>query len=273
MERDFRFQFDKARVFSGWAGLTARRAVLRPLFGKAVGRTEVVKQTRNCLFAWRSRVSELSASFAACSRRHDWEQNTRNCQPAFVVLPGKSWACAVPTICPFCYARAVAQLWTVAERSFMPYFDMATSPYWLLERRYRSPVAFADATMLRYNYQFAAEKRRQLFKHYGAIGGYGCLRVEPTTSPVVWSFSGRQLFKVPANGSYRAVMPKEIITIHETPTRALLSAALARTCRYPKLLLRAPVADVVPILDFQTRSRVRLSALFGDFRSGSDECG
>ncbi len=263
MDGDIFFQFGP--LLSGMAARAARLAVIMPLFGPATSRDMLLQKAGFVQYAWRARVDEMCRFGVVASRRNNWQRRARNCFPAFTAASPRTFFCDSPT-CPLCYARKVARVYQAAEHSFEDLFGLrpGTSPWWILERRLKSPLTWPDPVAVVRGLSGRGEKRAEQMKRFQAAGGYTFCALLPGRYPNDWVYSLRQLFRVPAGIEYDAA-PGESIRVHEHPTRTKLASAVARTCAYPRKWLRAPMSRMAPLLDARAEVRVRDSSFLGDF--------
>lgn len=263
--------FHMQQAYTGYGAWVARRAVLCALFGRATGNEDVIAKTLMTLTAWRDRVDELVAAGALMTQRSRFRERARNCPPAFATTVLSPIACDCTQICPFCYARDVIRVWHAVDGAFADVVNLpeGRSPFWVLERVAKGQATGATEGELIEHMRFCIQGRRLNFGRFHAIGGYGTLLVTPAVAVNTWNLTVRQLFKVPA-GLVVTPGDNETIRIEERPTRVNLAAAVSRTCRYPKRLLRGPIDRVRFFLDAKRRGGIRSSALLGDFRGAGD---
>lgn len=87
-----------------------------------------------------------------------------------------------------------------------------------------------------------------------------------------WAVALRQLWMVPTgarlpaiNATGAANRPRDIVV--RSPSREAVMRAVAKTCRYPRVLLSPALDGEYPLRLLDARRGIQLSAMYGSFRS------
>ncbi len=119
------FDFEFRWVPNTYQARIQRAAVLYPLMGMARTAGEISVKARSLVRVWRARAAVLAdAGWLPRADRRGLVY-ARNCTPAFVYAVPKSRPCNSRTICPFCYARWVREIWMKIDGVF-PYGRQVT---------------------------------------------------------------------------------------------------------------------------------------------------
>lgn len=109
-------RFDYCRPYRAAAIMTARAAVLTPTTHPTDSDASLYAAMRLLSIRWRHAATQLC--------QHGWQPRGRmlddeesmawllNCRPPFAEVCQKTWFCRMADICPYCYARRIAGLYT-----------------------------------------------------------------------------------------------------------------------------------------------------------------
>lgn len=111
-------EFDFKFIPNRYEDRVQRSAVLYPLTKKCLNGHQVRTQVGVMQRMWRARVGALTG----CG----WEPRpsrgsigfARNCLPTFLYAEPRTRPCNCATICPFCYARWVREVWLTVDAAF-----------------------------------------------------------------------------------------------------------------------------------------------------------
>lgn len=283
-----------------------RAAVLHRLRRRSHSLKQMTAATITLVGAWRFRLHELydvgwqpaGETATATAQATKWAF-MRNCCPTFVYCTPRTATCCVRHLCPFCYARAVGEVFLRLDKAFpnprqtgptrrsltdeplrrVQITDQprpaAQFPYHLLERRVKQLLAFMpepnlddhdEFTWLQASLGKIIKARRTRIRRVGALGAYSHMTVEPATGG--WLISLNELFMVPAGFDHSHVDKPpgggSVLRRHARPSRKVIYNAVARVCAYPVGLFAGDVGLAMTAL--HARYKRKLSASFGRLR-------
>lgn len=296
--------FRPTTVATSYVAKLQRGAVLRPLAADRLGKRGSVAAIKSATLhvsrLWRDRIAELQehgGPFTHGSRDPEARvQYMRNCMPAFAGVRPTANVCNARTICPFCYARQVGELWgrfvrAMPGRQFqeeepqeapgelraitLDEVPQKSAEYHLIERRNirRIPYHVQTLSDVGVTTQFVTQllqsvsaARAAMLRRVRPYGAYSALTVEPDTHG--WRIKSRQLFIVRKNDNIEHLLDpvtRGMCYRHVYPTRDILLRALTATCIYPRRMM-----DGDPLLTsiiLKASAGVRLSSTAGALRS------
>lgn len=157
---DLKFTFDW--VPNTYAAAIQRATVLSAIRGYGKGRMhlpeQVRQQTEVLVRQWRARLHSLTTSGYSFVTSESSLQYTRNCAPTFVKAVPTTRVCKLFYLCPFCYARRVADIWTTVDAAFPNPRDVLTD----VEVPFNSPAPLRSAPLPRRARATQADGERQL---------------------------------------------------------------------------------------------------------------
>lgn len=113
---DLEFNFDY--VPNRYVDRVQRAAVLYPLTKKCRSVRQMRAQIAALQIMWRARVSALTNQGWVPHPGPNSIVFARNCLPTFAYTTPRTRPCGTPTVCPFCYARWVREIWMTVDQSF-----------------------------------------------------------------------------------------------------------------------------------------------------------
>ena len=304
-EIDFTFKFSP----NTYKDLIQRMAVLYPLTKQAKALTEVPGLTKQVVGMWRARVGALTGVGWEPSRGGETKHAilyARNCCPTFTYTEPRARPCKHSTICPFCYARWVREVWLRLDNAFPAPDPVAQAPgelevnrelrvimldddpvdteyhsttfnYHLIERHVTvyldvlpspCPEELTLAANLAELLRNISGARKAAVDLVDPTGAFVYTTIEPNDDGRKWKIHLRQLLRVHADQE----IPDEYtstaskFTRHERPTRKIILGAVARACRYPVGLIRGDAERTALLLDARRQAHHRASAFYGAFR-------
>jgi hypothetical protein len=266
--------FTPQKVYDGYPAKTARMAVLSSIFGPCPKHAIICKRTLALLFQWREWLDLLHQTGSPLIPDAAKLQSLRNCFPAFAICDPVSLRqkCYWDSVCPFCYARRVAEIYQRIHAACADDYNAAVSFRHLVERRLTRRTSFENEAHMVEQIRFVTAGRKIMSDRFSALGGYGIVHVVPTKNyPHLWTVTVRQLFLVAAGERIEPSQPDEKLFVHARFDRKTVSHAVARVCRYPRGLLKAPIERMRFWLEVKRRHRLRCSGLLGVFRRNSQE--
>ncbi len=107
-----------APVFKGLAFQCAIRAVYMPLCGPPLRPPEILHRAPGLISRWRKQLKALKEAGWPAVQTQIKLVNLANCPPPFAKVTPYLWPCDRETLCPFCWARRVSDLWRRCECAF-----------------------------------------------------------------------------------------------------------------------------------------------------------
>lgn len=285
-----------------------RMAVLYPLRGIAETGQGVREKTTELVTQWRARVGALTNAGwdpSLGGKSHHSILYTRNCRPTFAMTNRPTRVCSKTAVCPFCYARAVREIWMAIDADFPAPDQIPDMPptvdedgrelrsilldqtleeparrhttefrYHLVLRhqRYTRPIypqtdqLISARENLAVILQNIAAKRAELVQVVDPVGAFLYTTITPAADRQHWEIHNRQIFKViPAT-----VMPTDLsgaVTRIERPSRREVMRAVADACRYPLPMMTGDAGLVSAILDARRMIRFQSTGMYRSFRN------
>lgn len=295
------YDFTFGGIPQGYGWRTQRAAVLYPLMGMGHGSSQLLQKISALQRRWRACTVALVKAGWRPQGQSAGIVRVCNCRPAFVLVMPQAWACGQVGICPFCYARRVAEIWQQIDGAYAKFARVREAdpgsrrsravmwlseeevaakqpPYCLVERVFSQYVRLAaddfDPAPLRRLLQDIAKARGKRMRKIQALGAFAMTTVVPAKTDI-WQVRQRELYKVRVDYDFAGVGmsgPGCQVRRHEAVSRNVLYQAVARTCRYPVQLLRQPPARVLQLLQAQRGEAgddrpPRLAAFYGTWRT------
>lgn len=247
-----------------------RYGVLVPLFGRQAiaSRRHIVGHVQELVRLWRGLNARPGLDLP---RGPDRLRKRLNCRPGFMQFRPHTNYCHEATICPFCWARGLGEVWSAFDRFAFPQGTGRVPSEFDLQLTTRRLDFAGDLPALLGG---RAVARRAELRRLRYLAGHEVVSVEPLvrrddTGPVnTLKVSVRQLF-VTERGAPLGDLPASVmITVYPSPTRGSLAINVARLCRYPVGFLKPPTPDfpVAPALNsfLAARKGRRLWNALGD---------
>jgi len=162
-----------------------------------------------------------------------------------------------------------------AEADDPPYDTTYTFPFHLIEREHSfSRNAVVEDYSIEENLaailRDSSNGRASFVSHVNPAAAFLYTTVEPRDEGREWTFTNRQLFKVPADYTF----PEEItettngsVRRFDRPSRRVILRAVARACRYPTDMMNGDAERVAQLLHLRQTCRIRTSAMYRGFRA------
>jgi hypothetical protein len=202
-------------------------------------------------------------------------------------------------ICPFCYARWVADIWTKIDSAMVSsgftrrggqqgntrIIDLSGGGFTedsvfsnhIIERHYKTTTRKEDANedpvlYLRRVMQYVVGSRKEKIKAYDPLGAMQYITFEPVDNDV-WKLHYRTIMVVPADKPDPEDLKGRIVR-HEEPTRKAIFRVVSRVCRYPRAWFTSPVEQMSIYMQAKRipsrsgrKTALRMSATYGLFRN------
>lgn len=265
---DFAFEFDG--VVKRCRDYAMRQSVLWPVTRRrSLRSSSVLADAKRLLGMWRWQATALRGAGWAELRSEGKLQFCRNCPPSLAVVSARRRArrCGVASVCPWCYARSVGDVFDLFAQ-FLPERGFSQDGLRLVEVRSRRLFAPREVgTHLDAALRNWRRVPKNALRMLSPLGAYYAITIAPRRGKsAAWQLSSRVLAVVPGGWAMPAGLDNGVRTVNDTSVRSRseLIPVVARTCRYQSGLLTAPADYVAMALN--ARSRIRCSATSGCLR-------
>jgi len=282
-----------------YVDIVQRLAVLYPLRKRSQG-FSVTAETIKLQEQWRARIGNLTNQGWLSGNTSHSVLYARNCVPTFALANPITRTCRNYTICPFCYARRVREVWqridscfpapdpvelTEEEQSLGREFrnvliDPDDTPTTQRQPEFRYHMLFRKHTFnrevtdgngvieaLRKLMQQITSARASFIRLIDPVGALLYTTFEPNTEGTKWVITNRQLLKIRAD----VATPERLTAVGkceriERPTRKLICRYVAQTCRYPVGLMTGDPERTKQLLETKKSMKFRTHMSYRGFR-------
>lgn len=227
----------------------------------------VIADTYNLINLWRNKLSKLKEEKPELFSSQAKFQFIRNCPPEFVTTDnGLLQFCKLSSFCPWCYARRVGEVYDCFAE-LLPKRGKLSKPITLFELHFSFQMIQLEAGA--YPLSHVAYTKRIFESDYrklGLAGAYYNFIIEPYrfNNTINYRFKYRLLSIVEESWIIPTWITERRFTtsrLHKISCRKELINPIARTCRYPKGLLRSDASVSALALNF--KDHIRMSAFKG----------
>lgn len=265
-------------VPNNYSSVVQRLSVLNQLLGNSRAATEIVQKTQRLRRMWAARVTSLKEAGMISLQKLKSLKSVIGCRYTFIMRPNtiESRSCRMRSICPFCYARNVRDVWEQIDAAFFNP-TQAVTDYHLVIRTHQFTRPITPASELDVDENIYLAK---LLNNIGAsrpalvrqVSPDGCIlhtAVYPDAAAENWVFQHRQLFRMHKDVCFPQSVADSTSGVYrrvENYTRRDVVKIVARILRYPRSLMYGCPQRVSQLLNIKSAIMFRTFETYRSFR-------